>query len=186
MNLLAALLVVVRYTLHNVKTFIVVIYCVVLRISFANCIIVLLGLLMSEFGSSSLRTSSVLIIFCSFCGMNWRFFCTFADRRCRSIHARGCLCVALFNILRCFSSFDSLFSRSSNLPPLFLHSFTIKPLDLHWTYTGAALDSPSTATNTYPLSHFTHTTTPSQSVAALQRCSVARNFSKSQKTSIHL
>ena len=46
MNLLAALLVVVRYTLHNVKTFILVIYCVVLRISFANCIIVLLGLLM--------------------------------------------------------------------------------------------------------------------------------------------
>ena len=81
MNLLAALLVVVRYTLHNVKTFILVIYCVVLRISFANCIIVLLGLLMSAFGSSSLRTSSVLIIFCSFCGMNWRFFCTFADRR---------------------------------------------------------------------------------------------------------
>ena len=182
-----------------------VIYCVVLRISFANCIIVLLGLLMSAFGSSSFRTSSVLIIFCSFCGMNWRFFCTFADRRCRSIHARGCLRVALFNILRCFSSFDRLFvvvwrlytsypetrlatflQSSSNLPPLFLHSFTIKPLDLHWTYTGAALDSPSTATNTYPLSHFTHTTTPSQSVAALQRGSVARNFSKSQKTSIHL
>ena len=63
MNLLAALLVVVRYTLHNIKTFILVIYCVVLRISFANCIIVLLGLLMSAFGSSSLRTSSVLIIF---------------------------------------------------------------------------------------------------------------------------
>ena len=59
---------------------------------------------------------------------------------------------------------------SSTVPPLHLHSFTIKPLDLHWTYTGAALDSPSTATNTYPLSHFTHTTTPSQSVAALQRC----------------
>ena len=140
MNLLAALLVVVRYTLHNVKTFILVIYCVVLRISFANCIIVLLGLLMSAFGSSSLRTSSVLIIFCSFCGMNWRFFCTFADRRCRSIHARGCLCVALFNILRCFSSFDRLFSRSSNLPPLFLHSFTIKPLDLHWSNTGLTLE----------------------------------------------
>ena len=137
MNLLAALLVVVRYTLHNVKTFILVIYCVVLRISFANCIIVLLGLLMSAFGSSSFRTSSVLI---SFCGMNWRFFCTFADRRCRSIHARGCLCVALFNILRCFSSFDRLFSRSSNLPPLFLHSFTIKPLDLHWSHTGLTLE----------------------------------------------
>ena len=95
---------------------------------------------MSEFGSSSLRTSSVLIIFCSFCGMNWRFFCTFADRRCRSIHARGCLCVALFNILRCFSSFDRLFSRSSNLPPLFLHSFTIKPLDLHWSHTRLTLE----------------------------------------------
>ena len=40
MNLLAALLVVVRYTLHNVKTFILVIYCVVLRISFANCIFI--------------------------------------------------------------------------------------------------------------------------------------------------
>ena len=36
MNLLAALLVVVRYTLHNVKTFILVIYCVVLRIYFCQ------------------------------------------------------------------------------------------------------------------------------------------------------
>ena len=152
MNLLAALLVVVRYTLHNVKTFILVIYCVVLRISFANCIIVLLGLLMSEFGSSSLRTSSVLIIFCSFCGMNWRFFCTFADRRCRSIHARGCLCVALFNILRCFSSFDRLFSRSMaiihllprnstcHFPPIFLHCSSTPSLLNHWTYTGVTLD----------------------------------------------
>ena len=137
MNLLAALLVVVRYTLHNVKTFILVIYCVVLRISFVNCIIVLLGLLMSQFGSSSLRTSSVLIIFCSFCGMNWRFI---------------------------------YLPLSSNLPPLFLHSFTIKPLDLHWTHTGLTLDSPSTATNTYPLSYFTHATTH---LKALQRCSVA-------------
>ena len=85
-----------------------------------------------------------LIIFCSFCGMNWRFFCTFADRRCRSIHARGCLCVALFNILRCFSSFDRLFSRSMaiihllprnstcHFPPIFLHcSSTVPPL-LHY------------------------------------------------------
>ena len=81
---------------------------------------------------------------------------------------------------------NGVYKISSIMTPLFLHSFTIKSLDLHWTYTGAALDSPSTATNTYPLSYFTHTTTPSQSVAALQRCSVARNFSKSQKTSIHL
>ena len=129
-----------------------VIYCVVLRISFANCIIVLLGLLMSAFGSSSFRTSSVLIIFCSFCGMNWRFFCTFADRRCRSIHARGCLCVALFNILRCFSSFDRLFSRSMaiihllprnstcHFPPIFLQSSSTPSLLNHWTYTGVTLD----------------------------------------------
>ena len=61
MNLLAALLVVVRYTLHNVKTFILVIYCVVLR-------------------------------------------------------------------------------SSSTVPPLYLHSFTIKPLDLHWSNTGLTLE----------------------------------------------
>ena len=29
---------------------------------------------------------------------------------------------------------------SSNLPPLFLHSFTIKPLDLHWSNTGLTLE----------------------------------------------
>ena len=29
---------------------------------------------------------------------------------------------------------------SSNLPPLFLHSFTIKPLDLHWSHTGLTLE----------------------------------------------
>ena len=103
-----------------------------------------------------------LISFNHFLQFLWyelEIFCTFADRRCKSIHARGCLCVALFNILRCFSSFDRLLvvvwrlytsypetrlatflQSSSNLPPLFLHSFTIKPLDLHWSNTGLTLE----------------------------------------------
>ena len=29
---------------------------------------------------------------------------------------------------------------SSTVPPLFLHSFTIKPLDLHWSHTGLTLE----------------------------------------------
>ena len=28
----------------------------------------------------------------------------------------------------------------STVPPLFLHSFTIKPLDLHWSHTGLTLE----------------------------------------------
>ena len=29
---------------------------------------------------------------------------------------------------------------SSTVPPLYLHSFTIKPLDLHWSHTGLTLE----------------------------------------------
>ena len=136
MNLLAALLVVVRYTLHNVKTFILVIYCVVLRISFANCIIVLLRLLMPAFGSSSFRTSSVFIIFLQILCWVGRLFVLFADRRCRSIHAGG-VCVS-----PCSTSCDASAVSTDCLvvPPLFLHSFTIKPLDLHWSHTGLTLE----------------------------------------------
>ena len=127
-----------------------------------------------------------LIIFCSFCGMNWRFFCTFSDRRCRSIHARGCLCVALFNILRCFSSFDRLFSRSMaiihllprnstcHFPPLFLHCTSTPSLLNHWTYTGLTLEQHWThhlPPPTHIPSHISHTLLPH--LKALQRCSVA-------------
>ena len=193
MNLLAALLVVVRYTLHNVKTFILVIYCVVLRISFANCIIVLLGLLMSAFGSSSFRTSSVLIIFLQFLWYDWRFFVPLPTGGVGAFMLEG-VCVSpcstscdasavstdcLVVVWRLYTSYPetrlaTFLQSSSTVPPLFLHSFTIKPLDLHWSHTGLTLEQHWThhlPPPTHIPSHISHTLLPH--LKALQRCSVA-------------
>ena len=61
------------------------------------------------------------------------------------------------------------------VPPLCLHSSTIKPLDLHWTYTGAALESHWTYTGLtiYLHQHISTLTFHTHYYPISKRCSVA-------------